>query len=243
MTFFSKLSLSQPIASQSIDLQPTDLQPITLQSIDLSYQKQPVFKQLTMAFATDGISFLVGSNGAGKTQLLRLVHGLVRADNGQLNAPAVRRQAYLRQQPILLRRSVAENLAFVRGSPVCSVADFDKRIDAVIVQFGLQPLLKQSAMRLSGGQQKRLACARLWLQSADYYLLDEPSANIDHKHNRVIESAIEDLQSVGKKVIIATHDFFMIERLFTTNRDELVILQDGQWRDTLHHTEKLKNYL
>ncbi|MGY0398491.1 MAG: ATP-binding cassette domain-containing protein [Ostreibacterium sp.] len=217
---------------------------IKLNKVTVSYHKKTVLNQLNISISTQGISFVIGENGAGKTQLMRVIHGLITPDSGQVNAPPTRSQAYLRQNPILLNRSVMSNLQFIRNCPACPVDIYEHRIDSVIEQFNLEHLLQQPILTLSGGQKKRVACARLWLQNADCYLLDEPSANIDHQHNLIIETAIETLANRGKKVILSSHDFFQIERLFKLGRDELLVIKKGQLVKTLTQLDPnhLKGY-
>lgn len=206
---------------------------IELQDIDLCYGAQVVFSQLNLRLMPTGISFIIGSNGVGKTQLLRLIHGLVQSDRGNVVSPPTVQQAFLQQTPILLNRSVKANLRFIRGSAVCSVQQFQQRFDNVVERFLLMPLLAKAIQQLSGGERKRVAVARLFLQQASCYLFDEPAANIDWHNNFIIESAMTELIEQNKKVIITTHDFFQIERLFRQGRDELWVIKNGRVADHL----------
>lgn len=219
--------------------------PITLDKVNLSYDETLVFDALTMNFAGQGISFLVGENGAGKTQLLRLIHGLVVADSGSLNTPPRQYQGYLQQTPRLLNRRVKDNLYYLRGSEVCPNKHFDTVIDDVIAHFELSHLLDLGVHHLSGGQRKRVAIARLFLQQSDCYLLDEPSAHLDHQQNLLLENKIGQVLAMGKKVIMSSHDFFQIERLFSPHRDEIWILKDGKVleKQTQLEIERLKKYV
>ncbi len=201
---------------------------IKLSDIDLSYQDKVIFNHFNVTLSAEGISFIIGENGAGKTQLLRLIHGLVNPDSGQVIAPNTHQQAFLQQTPVLLNRNVIDNLLFIKGTSVCPSSYFEHHLADIIQQFHLEKLLTQPAYTLSGGQQKRLALARLFLQQADYYLLDEPTANIDYQNTQLIETSINHLIAKGKKVILATHDFFQIQRLFQTNRDEIFIIKNRQ---------------
>lgn len=201
---------------------------ICCSEITLTLGRQAVFNRLNIDFSANGISFLVGANGVGKTQLLRLIHGLIQPDSGQLTAPPIKQQAFLSQSPILLKRTVKENLLFIRGCSVAPVIHFDTNFEEVIKYFQLTKLLSQQVMTLSGGQKKRVAIARLFLQQASCYLIDEPSANVDYQTNVKIEAAIEQLVRADNKVIVASHDLVQIERLFDPKRDELLLLHPSQ---------------
>lgn len=218
---------------------------VSLTDVALHLGKQTVFQRLTMDFSAQGISVLMGANGAGKTQLLRLIHGLVKPNQGKITVIPKEQQAFLPQTPILLSRTVEENLTFIRGCPVAPADYFDKHFEEVVDYFELKSLLSQQAMRLSGGQQKRLAIARLFLQQAQLYLIDEPAANVDYHTNLLIESAIEHLATTGKKVIITGHDVVQIERLFQTGRDELLLLYQGKLQSKYldYCFEEIKAYL
>ncbi len=200
---------------------------VIFDKVNLSYGKKSIFKSLSISFSSTGISFLLGENGAGKTQLLRCIHGLVIPQQGSVFAPPRIEQAYLFQFPLLLNRSVLANLYFIRGCPVSPKHYFDRRLQQVIDDLSLTPLLSQSAMTLSGGQKKRVAVARFLLQKASCCLLDEPSTNLDKKNSQILEQAIVEKVNRQQKIIIATHDFFHLQRLFVTGRDELLVIKDG----------------
>lgn len=201
---------------------------IQFDAVCLAYDKQSIFQDLSLTFSTRGISFLLGENGAGKTQILRCIHKLSIPNSGIVSAPPRIHQAYLRQTPVLLNRSVRDNLRFVRGTPVAPAAYVDRVFDTVVDRFELQPLLTRQATTLSGGQRKRVAVARLFLQRANCYLFDEPTANIDRTNNRLIESAIDECVQNNHKVIMTTHDFLQLQRLFCEGRDELLIIKNGR---------------
>lgn len=204
------------------------LSQVILDKVTLCQQKHIILNQCSVQFAAEGISFVMGENGAGKSQLLRLIHGFSTPSSGRLSAPHHFEQAFLHQSPLLLQRNVGENLRYIRGTKVCSTGFFDSNVQRVLSFFSLSDTLSQSVNTLSGGQKKRVALARLLLQQADYYLLDEPSANIDRQNNVLIEAAINDLVATQKKVIIATHDYPQLARLFVPGRDEIVCLKKGQ---------------
>lgn len=224
---------------------PNDQLRVSLQSADLVLKKQLILNQLTVEFKSTGISLLVGENGAGKTQILRTIHGLAQLDSGSVNAPPKNRQAFLYQNPQLLQRSVKDNLRFIRNSSVSSGNYFDAHFETVLRLFELERLLTHPVKQLSGGQQKRVALARLFLQEAECFLLDEPTANMDWQTIQLIEQAIEKLIQKNQKVIIATHDILHIERLFKNTRDELLMIKNGQllWKTDHFSHEKLKQHL
>ena len=119
---------------------------------------------LDLSLSGDGTTVLMGPNGAGKSLLLRLLHGLILPSEGTVtwggqppNREVQKRQALVFQKPVLLRRSVADNIDFVLR--LQGQADVARRQE-LLAHVGLLTLARQPARRLSGGEQQRLALAR-----------------------------------------------------------------------------------
>lgn len=167
-----------------------------------------------------GFTIVMGPNGSGKTTLLRLMHGLERLSQGsavwQGKKPHVKqRQAYVFQNPIMLRRSVKENLTYplsLRGvsKPVASAiaSEWAARIH-------LDSALEQDAMMLSGGEKQKLALARALIQEPDVLFLDEPCANLDGRATREFEELLFETSRAGTRIVMATHDMGQARRLAT----------------------------
>jgi tungstate transport system ATP-binding protein len=162
-------------------------------------------------------TLVMGANGAGKSLLLRLLHGLIAPTAGAVTVGGEamsdelrKRQAMVFQRPVLLRRSVAANIDFVlklRGG-----MDTARR-DALLAQVGLLDRSRQPARLLSGGEQQRLALARALATSPDVLFLDEPTASLDPASALVIEDIVTRASEAGTKVIFVTHDIGQARRL------------------------------
>jgi len=174
------------------------------------------------------ITMVMGFNGAGKSLLLRLMHGMIQPTSGQirwggaaLDAKLRRRQAMVFQRPVLLRRSVAANVDFVlglRGKPAR-----DRR-DALLDHVGLLHLADQPARLLSGGEQQRLALARALALEPDMLFLDEPTASLDPGSVLLIEDIVRAAHRRGTKIVWVTHDIGQARRL----GDDIVFLHRGR---------------
>jgi len=181
-----------------------------------------------LAIASGCVTVIMGANGAGKSLLLRLLHGLLQPTAGQvlwggrtLGEEARRRQAMVFQRPVLLRRSVAANIRFVQGLgrdvsalPVADVLD----------EVGLADRADQPARLLSGGEQQRLALARALALEPEVLFLDEPTASLDPASTAVIEDIVLRAHGRGTKIIFVTHDLGQARRL----GDEVVFLHRGR---------------
>jgi tungstate transport system ATP-binding protein len=188
----------------------------------------------------DGVSFtlrlgpksvILGPNGAGKSLLLRICHGLlwptgggVRYAGGASPAETRARQAMLFQRPVLLRRSAAANVAWalaVRGVPRAARR---ARVREVLEGTGLAALADRPARVLSGGEQHRLALARVWALRPELVFLDEPTSSLDPSATRAIEALIEKIHAEGAKVVLTTQDLAQARRL----ADEVLFLHRGR---------------
>lgn len=178
---------------------------------------------------------LVGSNGSGKSSLLRLLHGILKPSEGQVVRSVGQRQAMLFQRPFMLRASCAHNVAlglYLGGSLGGSTGGHWGAMPwrqakalalPALARVGLRDLAQRNAKALSGGQQQRLALARAWALQPDLLLLDEPTANLDPHAKREVEVLMTEL-SQGMTLIFASHNLGQVKRLAT----RVVYLEQGQ---------------
>jgi tungstate transport system ATP-binding protein len=171
------------------------------------------------AILLDGVSLsinsgaptaVIGPNGSGKTTLLRVVMGLVEIGGGDVALDAVTK-AIVFQKPVMLRRSVADNVAFA-----LSAAGHDANrndVGALLDSVGLSALSDRPARRLSGGEQQRLGIARALARKPQLLLLDEATASLDPAQTKIIEDLIGTIARSGVKVVFATHDLGQARRL------------------------------
>ncbi|WP_371153353.1 ATP-binding cassette domain-containing protein [Jannaschia sp. 2305UL9-9] len=164
-----------------------------------------------------GTTVVLGPNGAGKTTLLRAIFGLDRLSTGRRHSADDRALGFVFQQPVLLRRSVRDNLAFplgLRGADLTPV-------DAWLRRTGLTAQADLPANRLSGGERQLLALARALIAGPRLLLLDEPTAHLDGRATRLVE---EVLMAAPCDKLLATHDLGQARRL----ADRVLFLHHGK---------------
>jgi len=173
-------------------------------------------------------TFILGANGAGKSMLLRVLHGLIAPDAGsvrwgrQTTRPID--QAMVFQRACLLRRSAAGNLrhalalAGVRGS------EARRRVDAALERVGLSAIADRPARVLSGGEQQRLALARASALEPEVLFLDEPTASLDPPATRAVENIVSAIHAHGTTIVMTTHSLGQAKRL----ADTVVFLDAGR---------------
>ena len=165
-----------------------------------------------------GTCVVIGPNGSGKTTLLRLLHGIARLAEGQIiwacpTAEARDAQAFVFQRPVMLRRSVAENLMYplrLAGTPK---AQAQQAADDWAERVGLGSMLDRPATVLSGGEQQKLAIARALIAGPQVLFLDEPTASLDGRATREIEEILHQARAGGTRLILSTHDMGQARRL------------------------------
>ncbi|HKQ24412.1 MAG TPA: ABC transporter ATP-binding protein [Burkholderiales bacterium] len=165
---------------------------------------------------------LSGDNGAGKSTLLRILAGLEPAPVERFafqgtpwqldRLPAeVRRQiGFVHQHPYMFGRSALANVEYglrVRGIPRNERVRLARE---ALGWAGMAELANAPAQRLSGGEQQRIALARMKVLSPRVYLLDEPTANLDADGRARVIELIAQLAAADKVVVIACHDLEMI---------------------------------
>lgn len=204
------------------------LLPLEIDSLCYEVERERLIDDFSLSIGSSGISVVMGANGAGKSLLLRLIHGLLTPTSGAvrwggavLDMATRKRQALVFQKPVLLRRSVAANMDFVLKP--CG-GDYRERRDAILREAGLYRQRQQPARQLSGGEQQKLALARALATDPAVLLLDEPCASIDSASTLQIENLLEHTRERGVKIILVTHDIGQARRL----ADDVAFMHGGR---------------
>lgn len=158
--------------------------PLEVRDVVLKRRGRRILGPVSLTLEGEGFTIVMGPNGSGKTSLLRAMHGLERLSGGSIrwSAPIEEtraRQAFVFQSPILLRRSVVDNIAY----PLVLDGVARKAARAMAAglgeEVGLGGLLDQSALDLSGGERQKLALARALIRKPEVLFLDEPRSPLD----------------------------------------------------------------
>ncbi len=198
----------------------TSILPLEVTSACVRKRGTQIIGPLSMRLQGTGCSIVMGPNGSGKTTFLRLMHGLEKASEGRVKwqgrrSDVYKKQSFVFQTPVVMRRSVAENIAFpltVRG---VSWKRALQAADQWIEDVGLAQSAHKDALVLSGGEKQKLALARALITKPEILFLDEPSTNLDGASTHDIETLIKKAQAGGTRIVMATHDFGQARRLAT----------------------------
>jgi len=163
----------------------------------------------------------LGPNGSGKTTTIRMLCGLLHADEGsgtclgldlRTASEAIKREVgYMTQRFSFWEDlSIRENLEFV--ARIYELDDPKAKVDATLKQLGLEKRQHQLAGELSGGWKQRLALAACMLHSPKLLLLDEPTSGVDPEARRDFWEEIHRLSDTGITVLVSTHYMDEAER-------------------------------
>ena len=202
--------------------------PLAVKDLGFRIGEVTVLNGVSLNVAPGTRNIVMGANGAGKSVLLRLLHGLLTPTVGsvrwsQAGDAAIRRaQAMVFQRPVMLRRSVRENIEFALklvGAPELRYA-----AEAALDRVGLLRLADRPARLCSGGEQQRVALARAWALQPEVLFLDEPTASLDPAATRSIEETIAAMHAHGTTIVMTTHDLGQARRL----ADRVLFLHHGR---------------
>jgi tungstate transport system ATP-binding protein len=192
--------------------------PLKLEDVSFLHILHPLSLQIEAGPST----IILGANGAGKSVLMRLMHGLLAPSSGRVLWKSAGRQAMVFQRPVMLRRSAFHNVRY--ALEVAGAADADRIAREALAEVGLSHLAHRPARMLSGGEQQRLALARAWALHPEVLFLDEPTASLDPTATREIEAVIRAFDGAGTKIVMATHNLGQARRL----GDEVIYLHQGR---------------
>ncbi len=206
-------------AEQGEDLNSIDS--IEIEKLSFHYPGQEdLFRNVSFSARQGERIAIVGKSGCGKTTLLKLLVGLLHADEGKIRYSGVeihnikisglhKRIGFILQNSRLYNMSVRENLLLV--SPDAAKEDLEEACrKACILDYiqelpdGFDTVIGENGSKLSGGQRQRIALARAFLMDVDVYIFDEATSAIDQYSEKLINDAIAGVGE-DKIVIIVAH--------------------------------------
>ena len=217
------------------DVMASDL---VLNDIAFGYPgREPIFHAFNLTFEAGKTTGVVGSTGAGKTTLVRLLLRFAEPNSGTIswageNLPAWRLEALrssialVDQHITLFPTSILENIRYGRPDAedeevveAAKIAEAFEFVESLPDQWST--MVGEGGHRLSGGQRQRVAIARAVLKDAPLLILDEATSAVDNETEAALQRSIERI-SKGRTTIIIAHRLSTIRRA-----DRILVLDDG----------------
>jgi len=227
---------------------------IAIEDITFTYQSnQPVFRGLNLTVNRHETIGLVGSNGAGKSSLLKLMVGLNEHEGGSINVDGVTlcqktlkqvRQkvgfAFQDADSQLFMTTVYEDVAFGPRNHGLGESEVDKIVKYALNSVDALHLSNRPPYKLSGGEKRVVTLATVLSMRPEVIILDEPTTGLDPKARRNLMGLLQELPQTK---IIATHDMDMAleicDRVIVMHQGEIVA--DGQPKEIFRNVKLLED--
>ena len=187
---------------------------ISISHIQKRFGEKVVFKDLNMEIPNNSFVVITGESGCGKTTLLNMLGYLEKPDAGDIvidgkSLKDIKQREFFRNYVGFL----FQNFALVENKTVRANLNIIKKInrteltmEEALAKVGLEDKADTAVYKLSGGEQQRVALARVMLKQCKYVLADEPTGSLDEKNASIVMSHLHELKEAGKTVIMVTHN-------------------------------------
>ncbi|QQK80071.1 ABC transporter ATP-binding protein [Salicibibacter cibi] len=199
---------------------------IKAENLTKTYRGRTVVKNGSLHIREGETIALMGPNGAGKTTMIGMLLRLIHPDSGVVQHWTQNFKAetgvQLQSTPFFEGHSVEENIRLFAAFYNVKSKELD--INSLLEVYGLREEKKSPAIKLSLGQQKRLAIAVTTLHNPKLIILDEPSAGLDPRGQKDIQQHIVEMKERGDTVFFSSHDMLEVSKV----ADRVMIMNDGE---------------
>jgi ATP-binding cassette subfamily F protein uup len=215
---------------------------LSLRNINLSWGADPILSDLEMHIGENDRLCLLGRNGTGKSTLLKIIAGLIEADDGERWVRPGVRVAYLQQEPDA--SGYATLFDYIQGGLPEDESDQAYRVDVLVADLSIKA--DASPDSASGGEMRRAALARTLISEPDLLLLDEPTNHLDISIIEWLEGYLKNWRGA---MMLISHDRTFLENLTKAclwlERGQVRRLDDGfhrfeTWQEEVLADEKMQ---
>ena len=199
---------------------------VSLSHICKSYQRHEVLKELQLEIHQGDFIAISGASGCGKSTLLNILGLLEAPDQGTRITFGVKNiKPYSMKAQKMLRNKIAylfQNFALLENKSVLYNLElvFDWKVkkkmrqtqmEKALKTVGLYEMRNKKVCQCSGGEQQRIALARVLLKPCELILADEPTGNLDSENSKKVMEILNHLNKKGMTIIMVTHDLSLTE--------------------------------
>ncbi|MGL5258556.1 MAG: ABC transporter ATP-binding protein [Lachnospiraceae bacterium] len=192
---------------------------IVIKNLTKSFGSKKIINHFSLEIKKGEMIGLVGPSGCGKSTLLNIIGTLDKNYDGKIYIDG-KLLTKNNKQSLLIRKKklgyLFQNFALLDSETVETnlkiVSADSKQMKSVLKKLGLQDKLKDKIYTLSGGEQQRVAMARLMLKDPEIILADEPTGSLDKNNEKIIFDILQEFQKSGKTIIVVTHEDEVLNR-------------------------------
>ncbi|MGN1157432.1 MAG: ABC transporter ATP-binding protein [Agathobacter sp.] len=212
---------------------------VSFRNVSISYrtvkgEPKKIYEQLNLDLYKGEKIALIGSNGAGKSTMMKLMTGLVKPNEGEIFIKGLAVHGtkpeqlskhvslvYQNPEDMFIKDSIEADIAY--AMQVRDVEDWQEKTCALLERFRLTNLKDRDGRLLSGGQMRRASLAIGVALCPEILLLDEPTANLDIATRKEIMKTLKDMEEITDTVMIATHDMQLVSEW----AERIIVLYQG----------------
>ena len=176
---------------------------------------------------------LIGQSGSGKSTILRIIQGILKADKGEINIAKNTEIAYIFQEfNLLYNKNVFDNVAL----PLILKKKLSaEKVEEVLKFVGLSDRKESFITSLSGGERQRVAIARALVTNPQLLLCDEVTASLDKSVKDEILDLFEEInKKYGTTILVVTHELEVVKRLCS----RVAVIEKGKITDIFNVNQK-----
>lgn len=193
---------------------------LSLKNVDKKFEEQVVFENFNMEVEKGEFVTVVGKSGSGKSTLLNMIGLLDSCDKGVIELFGEKNiKPFSKKANIMLREKIGylfQNFALINNETVyynmrIAIGHYkfpneDELIKNALEAVGLKGFENKKVFKCSGGEQQRVAIARLMIKPCELILADEPTGSLDSENKEEIFKLLIEMNKKGKTLIVVTHD-------------------------------------
>lgn len=196
---------------------------IVVENLNKSFSEKALFKNWNLKVKDGEFVVIAGKSGCGKTTLLNMLGGIENVDSGSIivDGMDITNKKNLKEYFLFKIGFLFQNFALVENKTVKENIEFVQKISRtgktvreVLSMVNLEEKENEKVYKLSGGEQQRVALARLIYKKCNIILADEPTGSLDLDNAKRVLDILHQLNQQGKTIILVTHD----ERIIANER-------------------------
>ena len=197
---------------------------IEIKNITKSFGNKKIFTDFSMTIPNGAFKIFAGKSGCGKTTLLNMIGAIESPDSGiiTVNGLNIYKRANTRKYFSEQAGFLFQNFALIEEETVEDNLNYIQKkhrsgrsMDEILDLLGLLDKKNVEVYKLSGGEQQRIALARLMFKKCDIILADEPTGSLDYENADVVMKILHEFNNQGKTIIMVTHD----EKIISEEKD------------------------